>query len=122
MSDQGSHFINHTISASIEELHIQHKKSTSYHPQVNGIVEAFNKVLEHALTNVCNANRDDWDLNIPIVLWEYRTTCKILTGHMSFKLVYGKEALMPMEYIVPSLHIAAVMCMDDESALEEHPT
>ena len=59
MSDHGSHFINQTVSALIEEFQIQHKKSTPYHPQANGTVEAFNKVLEHALTNICNTNCDD---------------------------------------------------------------
>ena len=59
MSDQGSHFINHTVSTLAEELQIQHNKSTPYHPQANGTVEAFNKILEHALTKVCNANHDD---------------------------------------------------------------
>ena len=49
MSDQGSHFINRTVSTPIEELKIQHKKITPYHPHVNGTVEAFNKVLKHAL-------------------------------------------------------------------------
>ena len=74
MSDQGSHFINITISALTEELQIQHKQSTSYHPQENGTVEASNKVLEHALTKVCNANHDVWDFMIPTIFWAYCTT------------------------------------------------
>ena len=74
MSDQGIHFINRTVRVLMEELQIQHKKSTPYHPQENGTVEYFNKILEHAFTKVCNANCNDWDLNIPVVLWTYRTT------------------------------------------------
>ena len=74
MSDQGSHFINHTLSALTEELQIQHNKFTPYNPQENGTEEAFNKILEHALTKVCNANRDEWDLMIPAVLWAYCIT------------------------------------------------
>ena len=76
-------------------------------------------MLEHALTKVCNANHDDWDLKIPIVLWAYHTTCKRLTEHTPFKLVYGQEEVMPIEYIVSSLHIATTMGMDDEETLEE---
>ena len=34
-------------------------------------------------------------------------------------MVYGKDAFMPMEYIIPSLHIEAATCMDDEAMLEE---
>ena len=32
MSDQGSHFINRIVRALTEELQVQHKKSTPYHP------------------------------------------------------------------------------------------
>ena len=98
---------------------MQHKKSTPYHLQANGTIEAFNKILETALIKVCNTNHDEWDLKIIVVLWAYRTTCKRLMAQKTFKLVYGKEAIMPMEYIVPSLWIAIAIGIDDAEALEE---
>lgn len=71
MSDRGTHFLNETISALIEEFQIYHQQSTPYHPQANGTIEAFNKILEIAFTKVCNAQQKNWDFHIPTVLWTY---------------------------------------------------
>ena len=64
-------------------------------------------------------NKDDWDLRVPTVLWAYRTTCKKLTMKTPFKLVYGLEAVVPMEYLVPRLRIVAFTDMDDTGIVQD---
>jgi hypothetical protein len=68
---------------------------------------------------ICSVNKDDWDLRVPVVLWAYSTTCKKLTMETPFKLVYGLEAVVPMEYLVPSLRIVAFTDMDDTGVVHE---
>eukprot|EP00253_Pinus_taeda_P012460 PITA_12460 len=80
MSGRGMHFLNEMINALMEEFQVYHQKSTPYHPHTNGMVEAFNKILETELEKFRNAQRNDWDVCVPAILWAYRTTCKKLTG------------------------------------------
>jgi hypothetical protein len=113
VSDQATHFINKNIESLTQEFEFHHQKSIPYHSQVNGTVKAFNNILETMLTKICSVNKDDCDLRISIVLWAYITTCNNLTMQTPFKLVYGLEEVVPMEYFVPSLRIATFSGMDD---------
>ena len=67
---------------------------------------------------IYNAQWHDWDVRILAVLWAYKTTCKKMTGQTPFRLVYVIKDIMPMEYIMPSLRIAAFTGVDHHEALE----
>jgi hypothetical protein len=122
MSDQGTQFINKIIEDLTHEFKVHHQKSTPYHPQENGTIKAFNMILETTLTKFCSVNRDDWDMRIPTVLWDYQITCKKLTIQTPFKLVYGLEAVVPMEYLVHSLRIETFIGMDDTDIVQDRLT
>lgn len=47
------------------------------------------------------------------------TTCKKIIGQTTFRLVYGVETLMPMEYIMPSIRITTFIGVVDREDLEE---
>jgi hypothetical protein len=68
---------------------------------------------------ICSVKKDDWDLRVPIVIWAYRTTCNKITMQAPFKLLYGLEVVVPMEYLIPSLIIVAFIDMDDTSIVQE---
>lgn len=47
----------------------------------------------------------DWPLKLPFALWGYRTSIRTSTGATPFSLVYGMEAVQPIELEIPSLRI-----------------
>ena len=42
-------------------------------------------------------NYKDWHLQLPYALWGYRTSIRSSTGAIPYSLVYGMEAVLPIE-------------------------
>jgi hypothetical protein len=80
INDHGTLFVNETIKVLLENVLIDHRKMTTYHPQANRAVKSFNKKIHKGITNICGINKDEWDNNIPTILWVYRSTFKISIG------------------------------------------
>nr|XP_016500823.1 PREDICTED: uncharacterized protein LOC107819248 [Nicotiana tabacum] len=61
-----------------------------------------------------------WPELLPDVLWAYRITPKSITGETPYSLVYGTDAVIPVEVREPSLRYSNVSGADnDESRLQE---
>ena len=69
------------------------------------MVERFNRTLCESLAKV--KGTDDWDIHIPAVLLVYRTMKHATTGYTPFQLVYGRQATLPIETLIPLEPIAA---------------
>jgi transposase InsO family protein len=103
VSNCGAHFINSTMAALTEKYEIKHRKTTPYHPCANGQTEKTNDILCKILTKTITCAGIDWDTKLFAALWVYRTAYKVTTHSMSFQLVYKQEAILPIEFEVPSL-------------------
>src|SRR6266480_215588 len=96
LSDRGTHFKNELVEQLCDKFKINHKLSSPYHPQTNGLVERFNRTLCESLAKVIE-RENQWDEYIDSVLFAYRTTKHNTTKKTPFELVYGRKAKLPID-------------------------
>ena len=105
ISDQGGHFLRQVVESLTSFYAVVHKRSTPYYPQANGLAELTNKTMQNILRKIVNENQINWDTNLQSALWAYRATCKTSIRTTPFRLAFGLEAVMPVEFQIPSLWI-----------------
>ena len=54
--------------------------------------------------------------------WDYRTTYKVTTRMTPFALMYGLEAIFPIEFEIPSLRLAIGERLDTTESLKNRVT
>lgn len=61
-------------------------------------------------------NKKDWHERLPEALWAYRTTCRTPTQATPYSLVFGGEAVLPLEVQIPSLRVAIQESLTEEES------
>ncbi|KAL6199550.1 hypothetical protein ACLB2K_029334 [Fragaria x ananassa] len=108
VTDNGTHFVNREVSDMLKGYGVKHRKSTSYYPQGNGQTEATNKTLLRILSKMVFEYEKGWNTHLPDALWAYRTARRTTTGFSPYSLVYGSEAISPVELTVPTARVLTV--------------
>ena len=91
---QGREFVN-------SELHrltgTEQRVTSAYHPQANGLVERNNRTIQNSLLKVLNQKPEDWPDALPGVLFAYNTSRHKSTRYTPFFLLYGHDAVLPVQ-------------------------
>ena len=77
----------------------EHRISSAYHPQTNGLVERFNQTLQRSLVKLVNDNQTDWDEKIDEVLFAYRVAPHKSTKVSPFELMYCRYVHICITYM-----------------------
>ena len=66
-TDQGKEFLNQVNDELMKTFGIDHRLTTAYHPQANGLDERYNQTLVNALSKFAQTDRDSWDEKLGVV-------------------------------------------------------
>ena len=80
--------MNRVSESLFAQTRTEHRISTTYHLQTNGLVERYNQTLQRSLLKLVNKQQNNWDEFINGVLLAYRTSKQKSTQFTPFELMY----------------------------------
>jgi hypothetical protein len=96
-TDQGALFMSHQFKEFAASLRIKLLNSSLYYAQANGQAEASNKILIGLNKKKIEEKPRRWHEVLSEALWAYRVSKHRAIKVTPFELVYGQEAVLPVE-------------------------
>ena len=102
ISDNGTQFASNPFREWCSGLCIRQNFTSVAHPQANGQTEVTNRTIVKGIKTRLDKAKGNWAEELQSVLWAYRTTPRRATKETPYSLVYGSEAVIPLEVCIPS--------------------
>ena len=99
-TDQGSEFRNQVNEEFMNVFRIQHRLTTAYRPQANGLDERLNQTIVNSLAKFAQENRETWDAKLQEIVhvYAYNTAMQESTKHTPFEAMFGRVARLPVDF------------------------
>ncbi|GBM75402.1 Transposon Ty3-I Gag-Pol polyprotein, partial [Araneus ventricosus] len=94
-SDQGTNFNSALFTELCKLLGILKTRTTSLHPESDGLVERFNRTILNHLSLFVSRNQTDWDTQLPLFLLAYRSAEHEVTGLTPAEMLFGRTLRLP---------------------------
>ncbi|XP_059638944.1 uncharacterized protein LOC132281237 [Cornus florida] len=105
--DNGTNLDSKQVRELLEEYGINQKLAAVSHTQANEQAEIMNRTIFACIKKKLENRKGKWLDELPNVLWAYRTTPRRPTGESPFAMAYGTEAVIQVEYLVPTVQSLA---------------
>jgi transposase InsO family protein len=123
ITDNGTNFTSGEFQEFAKNLGIKVKYASVAHPKSNGQVKKANGLvcvgLKKRLLRPLKCAAGPWVEELPSVLWSLRTTPNSSTGYIPFFLLFGAEALLPMDVRYCAPRVVAYIEEDAKKALAD---
>ena len=97
-TDQAQIFKSTLWTELMNILGCQRKRSCSYHPQAQGMIERFHRSLKNAIK--AQTNPTNWVDSLPLILLSLRTAVKQEIGLSPAEMLYGTTLQLPGEILM----------------------
>ena len=111
-SDQGRNFESKVIKNICDLLQIRKTRTSPYHPQSDGLVERFNRTLLNLLSIAVVDAECDWDVQLPLLMFAYRTSMHETNGVTPFEMMFGREVVLP-EHLMFNLPVSTEQVLQE---------
>ena len=95
-TDRGAQFESRLWDTLCNQFGIIRNRTTSYHPQSNGMVERFHRQLKAAI--MAHESPNPWTTTLPAVLLGIRSAVKEILGRSAAEMVYGTTLRLPGQF------------------------
>nr|KYP38879.1 Pro-Pol polyprotein [Cajanus cajan] len=104
-TNQGTIFTGRKVARYAESRGIKLITSTPYYAQTNGQVDAVNKLIISLIKRHISGKPRNWHETLVQILWAYRNSPRDATKTTPYKLVYGHDAVLPLDINLQSIHV-----------------
>ena len=98
ISDQGRDIISEISDLLFAKTSTQHRVTSVYHPQTNGLTERFNQALSNCLVSKINESQNNWDDKLDVILFSYHVSKQASTKYSPYFLMFGRHPHLFLNY------------------------